>query len=1399
MFRLVLKDGRNSRGRPCPTRPRWACDGISLALAGMLTLALTPPASAAGVIWRAAADGVAKAGTKDLIDASTSDYGTMAQRDASGGRFVRISPGTWLTFEPVTIATPGPRTLWVRCFALEKRLATVQIDGRYVGTTSGAADQTSLAWQCLGTVELAQGKHTLEVGAAQGNTKAAYLDGVALIAGRDAVPVGRIGELALGETVERIDDRFTAGDLAAVARKWQITPPPGSDAAVDLAPQEDGGSLHIHNGAGLPYRITSKQFLWLTPGEQITVRVRVRKGTLCERLTIGVMGLGSFEPQLYRQFQDAEFTWLVPPGTAGPLIVTLTGQAGGDTYISHIEAGRREPPLSAYETGRFLLNPSLAREGRLFEIERYVVNSEACSGEDRDQDGKWALCRLSREQNTPWFSRGTVLKSDTAAADRATPAGGCPPLRVRVGPLEPGRYQVYLGVPSRALAFSRDGQQWEHLPSKQLPNLGVLTIAGPDFEFWLDDRYAEPGNPGPAYVDFIRFLPVEDPAYTMADCPQPGTLPRGSQELRSVPLTVANDGTSHRQEAVRLGVPIPRGELVSASHTQIQDDRGTRLPAHVTSTGTWPDGSVKWLLAEFPADVPPQARRTYTLAYGNAVPSPPPTNGMRIETSPVRLVVDTGSAQWMIDGTRGGHVECHRPGMAEPAFTLADFVLTGIQGQQWRASRDASATVAVEETTPFRTVVRLRGKFIDEAGQAPFAFDTRLHLFAGRDEFLLEPGFFMAAQPATLELAAIELECTGPWTGGQVHTSLNPEGATPIPLADGLALIQGGDEAYGCEGSYPAFLMNGKGSMLPQGQRAAGWLRIDAGPDSALVCLPDFWQQYPKELRCRPKSLSIALWSAAAGSEPFAAHAGSGKSHQVGISLGPVASPERWLTPLAAQCSPEWLCGSGALEELVPRREGRYAEYETIVATGFDRMLIQRAGYGMENWGDVWQEGYVPQAKTWSNQEWDLVQSWVTAYARTGESRYLEFAHAAARHFADVDCIHASTDPGFAGGSWMHAHTSLRGHQLEAPNFAHAGWVEGMLNLYHLTGDRRGLEAARGIADYICRHAAPADHHGPNGPAYHLPIQRPAGWPLTTLGLMYRETWDPVYLQTSRRIVDYARRIQDPERGIWDAQTGHEAPYRGGCVFAYTLFRGLRLFYEITGEARARDDYLHAARWIFGEMWRPGHLYLYEQCPLHEPGTKVPFTLSEMAGYATRLSGDPIYAAIGYDALQQHSANGSASWMTDAVRRSQWANGIVQQVPRMLFDWEQTGLAMDGRVTLRAPDGSTPVPAGQPGTIALTLANESDAALDEVSAECLIRGDWRAQILNCPKSVPAGAAVPLQLTCQSPPALALYPLENDLAHVHVLVRYRQKGRAKCAWGSARMDIIPPHPPDSHSM
>lgn len=1342
------------------------------------------------VLWLEAEDYTRAEGTVQQIEPATGDYGPMARAEASGQRFLRMAPGSSLTLGPAVVAAAGTRTAWVRAFPMPGRRVTLAVDGVDLGTTPGEADTAVLVWHRIGALPLAPGEHTLGLRAAEGNTGLAYVDAVALLADAGAIPYGNTPDQVLrGEAAPRLAEDFSAESLAALQENWTVLPPPGADALVEMAPGEDDGAIHIHNGAGGPYSLISRRPVQARGGDQISLRLRVRKRTLSEALSVSLAGVGTFAPQLYKHYTDYEYTWLVPPGMAGPVLVRIDGRAGGDTYISRLEVFRPEPPLSSFQTGLFIGRLDNHREGRLFEIERYVVNTEAFSAEaDEDGDGLWSLCRLSQAENEPRFSRGTCLKSDSVSRDRDRPEDGCPPLHVRVGPLEPGPFQVYLSAPGRAIAFSRDGAAWQRLPGNAPAFLGRMTVVEPWFEFWLDDRFAEPANPGPAYADFIRFMPVEDPACTMAPAPAPGAPARGSVEVRRVSLTVANRGPSPRvREPVLSGVPVPMGELSAPGHARLLDGSGAEVPCRVTSTGLWPDGSVKWLLLDFQADAAPGETAAFTLEYGNAVAPRPPAAGLSARREGSTLLVQTGPARFLFAPEEGRPFEAFLEGASSPSCSLEGRVAAA-DGREWALSAARDVAVTLEEESPFRAVVRLRGRFGDAKGAGPVGFDHRVHLFAGRAEALLEYGFLLHAEEETLALRLVRVQLRGP-AAGTARFLPSPGKAVEAPAAQGATLLQTGRNPYGNRYGFPFTVTSGAGARLAEGERAAGVLRVEgAGP--VLVAVPCFWEQYPKALSCDAGGVCVDLWPDAPGLAPFTAHAGSGKSHRIGVSLLPETSPERWLDPLFAAAGPEWYCGSGAFEGMAPRRAGQYPEYEAVVDAAFEAMMAERAGFGLENWGDVWQEGYVAGARTWSNQEWDWANSWAIPFVRTGDRRYLDYAWEAARHFADVDCIHDHRDPSWVGGSWMHAHTSLVGHQLEPPNFSHAGWVEGMLNVYHLTGDRRGLEASLGIADWIARHAPQREELPASGPPYNLQIQRPAGWPLTTLCLVYRETWRPEYLQTARRIVDYARRCQDPERGAWDAQVGHEVPYRGGCVFAYTLLRGLRLYADLTGEKRAQEDYVRAARWILCELWRPGHRYLYEQCPLHEPGTRVPFLLSEMAGYATRLSGDPLFAALGRDALRFNTAPAQAPAVIAAARRSQWANGILTQAPRLIWDWERTGLEAPPEVTLapEAAEGTAEVPIERPGSVRVRLRNGSALPLEGLALSCMVRGDWRAEALSWPPRLEAGAEALIELRCQAPPPVMQYALQNDRAHVHLLARYRL-GDATCVtWGAVPLRI-----------
>lgn len=105
-------------------------------------------------------------------------------------------------------------------------------------------------------------------------------------------------------------------------------------------------------------------------------------------------------------------------------------------------------------------------------------------------------------------SGGAVLASPPAAADRQSPEEGAPPLHSVVTDLKPGLYQVYASAPNRPLAYSLDGKTWARHTGGEV-DLGMHNITDGRFELWVDDRFAHPPeNPGPAYYDYLRFVPL---------------------------------------------------------------------------------------------------------------------------------------------------------------------------------------------------------------------------------------------------------------------------------------------------------------------------------------------------------------------------------------------------------------------------------------------------------------------------------------------------------------------------------------------------------------------------------------------------------------------------------------------------------------------------------------------------------------------------------------------------------------------------------------------------------------------------------------------------------------------------------------------------------------------------
>ena len=64
-----------------------------------------------------------------------------------------------------------------------------------------------------------------------------------------------------------------------------------------------------------------------------------------------------------------------------------------------------------------------------------------------------------------------------------------------------------------------------------------------------------------------------------------------------------HDGMARQDFPVTGGMPLAQGAVTDAATLELRDDRGASVPSQAQATSRWPDGSVRWVLLDFPVVV----------------------------------------------------------------------------------------------------------------------------------------------------------------------------------------------------------------------------------------------------------------------------------------------------------------------------------------------------------------------------------------------------------------------------------------------------------------------------------------------------------------------------------------------------------------------------------------------------------------------------------------------------------------------------------------------------------------------------------------------------------------------------------------------------------------------------
>lgn len=745
--------------------------------------------------------------------------------------------------------------------------------------------------------------------------------------------------------------------------------------------------------------------------------------------------------------------------------------------------------------------------------------------------------------------------------------------------------------------------------------------------------------------------------YTFTTSPK--KKPKGRVEREIITLHVKNKLPVRREKwPVTSGVPFPKGALGSPENVRLLNPIGEEVPFQASVLSEWADGSVKWLLMDFQADVESRSVAEYKLEFGRKVlrQEKKPKLRIIITRKGSTVVVNTGPLRLLFNADNPSFpgrvwLDLNEDGVFSTEEEITDpdspgvMELVDTSGKAYTSLR-GPCRVEIEEEGPLRTLVKLVGEHQAEDGSSLFTYVTRINAYAGKN-------FLKVFH--TWENSHLEEDFT---------TIKSLILKTPLRMKRPVCTLLGNDERVYRSNGEPILSQNlddeytvEEGDIIKRhGKRAKGLIDLSDGEWGLTVGVRDFWQNYPKSLGVEGRAVVVGICSPIPEdlyppveeledklyyyllNGQYKLKQGVSKTHELlyyfHVGDFEKTSFENCIRllqePLLATAPPEWYCDSKAFGDVAMVDKVKFPHYEEYVNKDFENYLKTREQgkeYGMLNFGDWYQN------TVWGNMEYDTSHVFLLQYIRSGDLRFFKAGEEAARHYMDIDTCHHNRDKISVGTVYRHClghvggyyPSQARGLSQGAAWVCHT-WTQGLLDYYFLTGYKRSLETTKKIADKY------AKYHTVN---YDFSNCRIPGWHLIHTVAMYQATDDEFYLNAAKIIVRRVLERQSPSIGGWMRQMHpghcHCIPrHRGNAGFMVgILLSGLKLYHLATGDKSVADSIVKGAEFLIKDLWIPEvNGFRYTSCPKSHIGNHRNTLILEGPSYAYRLSGKELFKNV---------------------------------------------------------------------------------------------------------------------------------------------------------------------------
>ncbi len=540
-----------------------------------------------------------------------------------------------------------------------------------------------------------------------------------------------------------------------------------------------------------------------------------------------------------------------------------------------------------------------------------------------------------------------------------------------------------------------------------------------------------------------------------------------------IKLTLTNELPFERKaESITCGVPLAKGLVSHADELMLLGSDDRSVPVQILTTSTYKDGTPRWVLLGFQADVPASGEAVYRLAKGRRASV---NKKLTFKLEDGVAEIDTGAAQFRIDTSRFRLFDSVTVGSSE-------FLVGGpgsgaiIEEEDGSIHSDDMKTTEAEfeDAGSMSVVLAVRGQ-IRPGEDLPLAdYVCRMHFYAGKSAVRV---FYTLHNPAAhrhpgniwdlgsggsifMEDFSILLPLASDSWVSRIGVDVDSQA---IPASKLYQDSSGGvnwdsvnhiDKNYKVPTSFRGYRVYEADQKVSEGHRADGWIHVRSARGGIGIGLREFWQNFPKTLEFDGDRLRIGLWPGEfAGVHEMLG--GEQKTHEIlfvfhdaNISDQTVEQRMKaFHAPMYAMPGSEAIYGTRAFWPTAPIDREKFKMLEQTCDTFVYPMGEQKASvitkwdqideFGWRHFGDTFADNERSPAKMVEDfpehhfgrqpishygNEYDVNYGVMLQGLRRGDPKWMWMADVMSRHYADICVYHTDVDgsDAYSHGPFMH-------------------------------------------------------------------------------------------------------------------------------------------------------------------------------------------------------------------------------------------------------------------------------------------------------------------------------------------------------------------------------------------